>query len=100
MVAGMCGVFQKVRVEELFPDARDTLERLIALRRTLSDLELDIDFYNRTIAKAENDELPTLIEMLQGKVIEFFSNPVYEFLRPPQKQTVRETAAELGAHAT
>ncbi len=100
MVAGMCGVFQKVRVEELFPDARETLERLISLRRTLSDLELDIDFYNRTIAKAENDELPTLIEMLQGKVIEFISNPAYEFLRPPQKQTVRETAAELGAHAT
>jgi hypothetical protein len=100
MVAAMCGVFQKVRAEELFPDARDTLERLMTLRRELADLELDIDFYNRTIAKAENDELPTLIEMLQGKVIEFISNPAYEFLRPPQKQTMRETASELGVHAT
>lgn len=99
MVAAMCGVFQKVRVEDLFPDARDTLERLMTLRRELADLELDIDFYNRTIAKAENDELPTLIEMLQGKVIEFISNPAYEFLRPPQKQTMRETAMELGAYA-
>lgn len=99
MVAAMCGVFQKVRVEDLFPDALDTLERLMTLRRELADLELDIDFYNRTIAKAENDELPTLIEMLQGKVIEFISNPAYEFLRPPQKQTMRETAMELGAYA-
>ena len=96
MVAAVCSVFRQVRAEDLFPDARDTLERLVALRRALADLELDIDFYNRTINKAENDELPTLLEMLQGKVIEFLAHPAYQFLRPQQRNTVRETAAQLG----
>jgi hypothetical protein len=96
MVAAVCSIFRQVRAEDLFPDARDTLERLVALRRALADLELDIDFYNRAINKAENDELPTLLEMLQGKVIEFLSHPAYQFLRPQQRNTVRETAQQLG----
>jgi len=96
MVAAMCSVFRQTRAEDLFPDARDTLERLVALRRALADLELDIDFYNRAIGKAENDELPTMLEMLQGKVIEFLAHPAYQFLRPQQRNTVRETAQLLG----
>jgi hypothetical protein len=100
MSAAICSVFRQVQAEDLFPDARDTLERLVALRRALADLELDIDFYNRAIAKAENDELPTFIEMLQGKVIEFLAHPAYQFLRPQQRNTVRETAESLGLIAT
>jgi len=99
MVAAFCSVFRQVRAEDLFPDARDTLERLVALRRALADLELDIDFYNRAISKAENDELPTMLEMLQGKVIEFLAHPAYQFLRPQQRNTVRETAQALGTMA-
>jgi hypothetical protein len=96
MVAAVCSVFRVVRAEDLFPDARDKLERLVAQRRALADLELDIDFYNRAINRAENDELPTMLEMLQGKVIEFISHPAYQFLRPQERNTVRETAALLG----
>lgn len=99
MVAAVCSVFRQVRSEDLFPDARDTLERLVAQRRALADLELDIEFYNRAINKAENDELPTMLEMLQGKVIEFTYHPAYQFLRPQQRNTVRETAQQLGALA-
>jgi hypothetical protein len=95
----VCSVFRQTRAEDLFTDARDTLERLVALRRALADLELDIDFYNRAIGKAENDELPTMLEMLQGKVIEFLAHPAYQFLRPQQRNTVRETAQELGTLA-
>lgn len=96
MVAGICGVFQKVRAEELFPDARETYERLVALRRALADLELDVDFYNRAIGKAENDELPMFLELFMGKLADFSNHPAYQFLRPPQKQFVRQTITDLG----
>lgn len=99
MVAGICNVFQKVRAEELFTDARETYERLVALRRSLADLELDVDFYNRAIGKAENDELPMFLELLMGKLAEFSNHPSYQFLRPPQKQFVRQTILELGSQA-